>query len=185
MLVLSLQQTNSLSVEYLTHQRLVPDVRCSIQVENNCQIVGIVRGIELCDVEHTLSAQAVAKVARIQSRKPVIGQLPRDAVDIGAESVLGLGPGEEGQKPYDQERGVDAVPCCHGCFNPWDLSDPRHSLTAGKKGGFGRFTVCPQKIDGYLRLMPWSWRERALRRGQSYRVVTRACMKQTEASGGE
>lgn len=60
-------------------------------MELNSHVVGIIRGIELGDVEQALSSQTVAKVSRIKTGPAVDGELPRIAIFVLSGDVHSLG----------------------------------------------------------------------------------------------
>jgi len=74
------------------------------------EVVGIVAGIKLGDVEQALSAQAITKVTRVEGRISLQGQGSCDAVLIGAVSILGLGAHSHRQDGEDEEEQQGAAP---------------------------------------------------------------------------
>lgn len=57
------------------------------------RVVEVERCIEFRDIEQTLSAQAVAEIARVQCRRPIHGQFAPNTVETDAIDIGGfLGP---------------------------------------------------------------------------------------------
>lgn len=95
---------------YVHHERLIPKVRRPVDVEDDGEVVGIVGGVELGDIEQALSSKTVSKVLREESRSPVDSQLLRLSMRVSAVNVLNIPSlcdgGERNEREEKEENGA-------------------------------------------------------------------------------
>lgn len=97
-----------------THDVLASNIGHAMEVEDDCEVIGIIGSVELGDVEEAFTAQTVVEIASIQRRMAIHVKLASDSVDAGSLDLYG----QHSPELHEQQCRQGPPSRCHVVLRP-------------------------------------------------------------------